>query len=86
MIITKMALPRRTFLRGLGTTLSLPLLDAMFPAMSALLVAEVLPAMYWRKHHLPGALNMPPNLVRTTIESVAPDHDTEIVLYCWDDD
>jgi uncharacterized protein DUF1552 len=36
MIITKMALPRRTFLRGLGTTLALPLLDAMFPAMSAL--------------------------------------------------
>jgi hypothetical protein len=36
MIITKMALPRRTFLRGLGTTLSLPLLDAMFPAMSVL--------------------------------------------------
>ncbi|HEY0283824.1 MAG TPA: DUF1552 domain-containing protein, partial [Vicinamibacterales bacterium] len=36
MIITKIALPRRTFLRGLGTTLSLPLLDAMFPAMSAL--------------------------------------------------
>jgi hypothetical protein len=36
MIITKMALPRRTFLRGLGTALSLPLLDAMFPAMSSL--------------------------------------------------
>jgi hypothetical protein len=36
MIITKMALPRRTFLRGLGTCLSLPLLDAMFPAMSGL--------------------------------------------------
>ena len=36
MIITKMVLPRRTFLRGLGTTLALPLLDAMFPAMSAL--------------------------------------------------
>ena len=35
MIITRMALPRRTFLRGLGTTLALPLLDAMFPAMSA---------------------------------------------------
>ena len=35
MFITKMALPRRTFLRGLGTTLALPLLDAMFPAMSA---------------------------------------------------
>ncbi len=35
MIITKRALPRRTFLRGLGTTLALPLLDAMIPAMTA---------------------------------------------------
>src|SRR6266436_6506380 len=30
-----MALPRRTFLRGLGASVSLPLLDAMAPAMSA---------------------------------------------------
>lgn len=30
--ITRKALPRRTFLRGLGTTLALPLLDAMIPA------------------------------------------------------
>jgi hypothetical protein len=36
MIITKTALPRRTFLRGLGTVLALPLLDSMFPAMTAL--------------------------------------------------
>ena len=35
MFITKMALPRRTFLRGLGTTLALPMLDAMVPALSA---------------------------------------------------
>ena len=35
MIITKMALPRRTFLRGVGATLALPLLDAMVPAASA---------------------------------------------------
>lgn len=35
MIITKMALPRRTFLRGMGATLALPLLDAMVPAFSA---------------------------------------------------
>ena len=39
MIITKMALPRRTFLRGLGATLALPLLDAMVPAMSGLSAA-----------------------------------------------
>ena len=36
MIITKMALPRRTFLRGMGATLALPLLDAMAPALSAM--------------------------------------------------
>ena len=36
MIITKMALPRRTFLRGVGDGLALPLLDAMVPALSAL--------------------------------------------------
>lgn len=36
MIITKKALPRRTFLRGMGASLALPLLDAMVPAMTAL--------------------------------------------------
>ena len=35
MVISKMALPRRTFLRGVGTTLALPMLDAMVPALSA---------------------------------------------------
>ncbi len=36
MIVAKKALPRRTFLRGAGTTLALPLLDAMIPAMTPL--------------------------------------------------
>ena len=35
MFITKMSLPRRTFLKGMGATLALPLLDAMVPAMTA---------------------------------------------------
>jgi hypothetical protein len=35
MIISKKALPRRTFLRGMGATLALPLLDAMIPAATA---------------------------------------------------
>jgi hypothetical protein len=35
MFIRKLAVPRRTFLRGLGTTLALPFLDAMVPALSA---------------------------------------------------
>ncbi len=36
MIITKKALARRTFLRGAGAAVALPLLDAMVPAMTAL--------------------------------------------------
>jgi hypothetical protein len=36
MILTKKALPRRTFLKTVGATLALPLLDAMIPAATAL--------------------------------------------------
>ena len=35
MIITKKAIPRRTFLRGLGAAVALPLLDSMSPAFAA---------------------------------------------------
>jgi hypothetical protein len=35
MIITRKSLPRRTFLRGVGASLALPLLDAMIPAATA---------------------------------------------------
>jgi hypothetical protein len=35
MFITKMALSRRTFLRGVGASVALPLLDAMVPALTA---------------------------------------------------
>lgn len=35
MIVTKKAISRRTILRGLGTSVALPLLDAMIPALTA---------------------------------------------------
>ncbi|HLG58099.1 MAG TPA: DUF1552 domain-containing protein [Vicinamibacterales bacterium] len=35
MFITKRALPRRTFLRAMGTAVALPMLDAMVPALAA---------------------------------------------------
>ena len=35
MVIFKQSIPRRTFLRGVGATLALPMLDAMTPAFSA---------------------------------------------------
>jgi len=42
-IITKKHLPRRTFLRGLGVTMSLPLLDSMIPAQTPLLKTAAKP-------------------------------------------
>jgi len=44
MIITKKALPRRTFLRGAGAALALPLLDAMVPSLTALADTAASPA------------------------------------------
>src|SRR4051794_29769066 len=35
MMIFKKSIPRRTFLRGMGVTLALPLLDAMLPALAS---------------------------------------------------
>jgi hypothetical protein len=36
MVVTKRSLPRRTFLRGMGTTLALPFLESMVPAFTTL--------------------------------------------------
>ena len=44
MIITKISLPRRTFLHGIGATLALPLLDAMVPSLSAMAKTAANPA------------------------------------------
>jgi hypothetical protein len=44
MIVTKKALSRRTFLRGVGTAVALPLLDAMVPSLTALADTPAAPA------------------------------------------
>ncbi len=44
MFLSKKHLPRRTFLKGMGTTLALPLLDAMIPSMTALADTPANPA------------------------------------------
>jgi rhodanese-related sulfurtransferase len=44
---------------------------------------EVLPRMYWRKHHLPGAKSLPLEDVESTIPTLVPDKRAEIVVYCW---
>jgi hypothetical protein len=58
MIITKMALPRRTFLRGLGASLALPLLDAMTPAMTAFRDTAINPVSRVGFIYIPNGVSM----------------------------
>jgi hypothetical protein len=59
MIITKKALPRRTFLRGIGTTLALPLLDAMVPSMTAMADTPANPVRRLGFVYVPMGAHMP---------------------------
>jgi Protein of unknown function (DUF1552) len=59
MIITKKALPRRTFLRGFGTALALPLLDAMVPAMTALAATPANPVRRLGFIYIPMGAHIP---------------------------
>ncbi len=54
MTITRVALPRRTFLRGAGTVLALPVLDAMTPAA----VRAAAPALRLGFFYVPNGMQM----------------------------
>lgn len=56
MMITKKTLPRRAFLRGLGTSLALPFLDAMVPAFGA--TAGAKPAVRLAFVYVPNGIIM----------------------------
>ena len=56
MFITKTSLHRRTFLRGVGATLALPLLDAMVPAMSAMAQTAAAPVRRLGFIYLPNGV------------------------------
>jgi hypothetical protein len=58
MIITKKHLPRRTFLRGLGVSLALPLLDGMVPSLSALSATAAKPVRRLGIVYVPNGLFM----------------------------
>ena len=58
MMITRMSLPRRTFLRGIGATLALPLLDAMVPAATALAKTPAKPSPRLGFIYIPNGANM----------------------------
>lgn len=89
MIITKMHLPRRTFLRGLGASIALPLLDSMVPALTALSQTAAAPVRrlgifyvpngmamkYWKPTAEGRAFELP-----RTLEPLAPYRDQMTVL------
>jgi hypothetical protein len=55
--ITKKALPRRAFLRGAGALVSLPLLEAMVPAMTPLANSAAKPAQRLGFIYIPNGVN-----------------------------
>jgi hypothetical protein len=59
MIITKKALPRRTFLRGMGATVALPLLDAMIPSMTAFARTPAAPVRRLGFVYMPMGCDLP---------------------------
>jgi hypothetical protein len=59
MIITKKALPRRTFLRGMGATVALPLLDAMVPSMTAFARTPAAPVRRLGFVYMPMGCDLP---------------------------
>src|SRR5580658_5065172 len=54
MFLPKTSLPRRSFLRGLGATFTLPLLDAMIPAFAA--TAQAIPRLGFM--YIPNGVNL----------------------------
>jgi Protein of unknown function (DUF1552) len=59
MIITKMAMPRRRFLRGIGATVALPLLDAMVPSMTAFAQTPAAPVRRLGFVYMPMGCDLP---------------------------
>ncbi len=54
-------------------------------ASDDLTVVEVLDPKYYRKFHLPGAINVPlGNDFDTQIEKAVPDKNAPVVVYCMD--
>ena len=89
MIITKQHLPRRTFLRGAGAAIALPLLDGMVPALTALgrtaaapvrrlgffYVPNGMAMKYWEPAAEGAGFDLP-----RTLEPLAPHRDRLTVL------
>jgi hypothetical protein len=90
MFIAKKHIPRRTFLRGAGVTLALPLLDAMLPAQTPLRKTAAAPVTrftgifvphgmapgYW----IPDGLTLQPDKLPFIMEPLKPFVDQTVIL------
>ena len=56
MMVFKKAIPRRTFLQGLGATIALPLLDGMVPAFAGALDITKTPALRLGYFYVPNGI------------------------------
>lgn len=66
MIISKLTLPRRTLLRGLGVAIGLPLLDAMVPALTATGKTAAKPTPRLGYFYVPNGIYLPNWFPNTT--------------------
>src|SRR4029077_7140469 len=89
MIISKMAIPRRTVLRGMGSMLALPLLDSMMPRLSALQTSAARPINRFGVMYVPNGMIMKNYLPLTegrdfeltpTLSALAPFREHILVL------
>ena len=89
MIVTKKHLPRRTFLRGLGVTLALPMLDSMVPAFGGARASAAQAVRRLGVVYVPNGMFMP-NWTPTneggvldvtqTLQSLAPFRDQMLMV------
>jgi len=89
MFITKFALPRRTFLRGVGATLALPLLDAMVPALTPIARTAAAPVSrmgfiyrpngFIRQYWTPDTVGPNPDLKRS-LQALEPFRDRTLIV------
>lgn len=57
-------------------------LEAKLDLGDPVTLVEALPEGYYRKAHLPGAINLPPDRIRDVAPRLLPDEDAETVVYC----
>ena len=89
MMVFKKAIPRRAVLRGLGATVSLPLLDSMVPAFTALAQTAAKPVNRFGVVYVPNGMIMQQYLpsgegadyeLSPTLSPLAPFRDQTLVL------